>query len=149
MMIVHRRLPRCVLAVGLTALYVLGLASSLLHRVEIAHVPCADHGEWVHARGAAAEVAVVKPAPNPGASGQGIADGAGGTADDDGRHEHEHCLLAAFAFLAIAHEDDFFATPPWPSVRATRILAIAPPLSSYVETARYLLAPKGSPPHRA
>lgn len=127
MVSVHAALPRRLLALWLTGVYVFALVGSFVHRVAVEHVPCADHGEFVHA-----------PDADAGDERQ-----RGG---DEGDHEHDHCVLAALAqAVACPSEAPQLHGAPWPP---RLITAVALPAIEVVraEADRYRLAPKGSPP---
>lgn len=125
----HAALARRLLALWLTGVYVFALVGSFVHRVAVAHVPCADHGEFIHAAAADSDAGDERQR--------------GG---DDGGKEHDHCVLAALAqTVACPSEAPQLHVAPWPPSPNT---AVAIPAVEVVRAGaeRYRLAPKGSPP---
>jgi hypothetical protein len=136
-------LPRRLLALWLTGLYVFALVGSFVHRVVVEHVPCADHGELVH---------VADAGSDSGGHGDDAGD-AGGTGDTgdtgDAAHDHDHCVLAALGHAAACpSRAPAFAARPWPpTVIPTTVAPVVTVM--WADVARYRLAPKGSPPAAA
>jgi hypothetical protein len=139
-----RQATRRALALLLAGVYALSLSGSLLHRILVEHVRCADHGDLVHAipgehdHGPFSVDPIAPPALSAG----------DGPIDEhlDG-HAHEHCAAAAFAAMGAASVGRVLIEQPAP--RPLLVEVGAPPRAGHLtwtERERFRLAPKGSPP---
>ncbi|RLB50419.1 MAG: hypothetical protein DRJ42_18880 [Deltaproteobacteria bacterium] len=118
----------------MACLLLAGLAAGQVHRLEVIHVVCAEHGELVHARhdGRAADAA---PAPTSVPSfgrGSGPADA------------HEHCDLV-FDRRDPVVAGDSVASLAVPETAGITVLAVGA-TEEAASPAPYLIAPKASPP---
>lgn len=125
------------LALCLASLYVASTAASFAHLATTQHARCPDHGELIHVEAVAHDVDVDVDAPSELPS---VA--RGGVAGEP--HHHDHCAVAPIVegsapLVTIASE----APPPSPC----RDPAPLPGDTAFVTLARYLIAPKTSPPH--
>lgn len=128
--------PRRWLALVLAGLYVASTAVSFAHLATTQHARCPDHGELMHVEPVTHEAGLEMTAP-----GELPTLARGGALGDP--HDHDHCAVTPLGESGWAQRVSQTSAP----LLAARVDPA--PLSgdvAFVTVARYLIAPKTSPP---
>jgi len=134
------RAPRQLLrAIALCALLLTGLLGDSIHRAQVRHALCPEHGDLVDVA-AHTSIAPHSLHAETGTCQREHVD----AGETDGSGHHDHCLLAALP------KAESVADAPTPAFgpEFLAVLPIAVPSAEVLTSSfpRYLLAPKNSPP---